>query len=411
MTKVYGLRQQFVRALPLAHVRVVDRVSWLTGAVLVGLFLKVGLLAAGVLPFNSDEAIVALMARHILQGARPAFFYGQAYMGSVDAFLIAGAFSIFGEQIWVIRLVQSLLYAGTLLTTAWLGRKAFGSWQAGALAAWFLAIPTVNVTLYTTVSLGGYGEMLLLGNLILLISISASECLSKREWRKFWWLCLGWGILVGLGLWAFGLTLVYSGPAALYLGWRIAKVWRAAGGRAGRLEGWKVATGLLGFASLGFALGARSWLVYAMQNGLRQLVWELHGSAIAGVEGLVWSQQVVQHLHSLLLLGVPVIFGLRPPWEVRWLVLPLLPFALFFWIAVFVYTIRKLKYSGLSRITGSLTVIPQRPWFRDGRQKSSLHPSTGSRHRSTSGRQAAKPAAFLVAGVGIISLVGFILTP
>jgi hypothetical protein len=30
-----------------------------------------------------------------------------------------------------------------------------------------LAIPSVNVILYTTVSLGGYGEALLLGNLIL----------------------------------------------------------------------------------------------------------------------------------------------------------------------------------------------------------------------------------------------------
>jgi hypothetical protein len=38
-----------------------------------------------VLPFNSDEAIVGLMARHMLQGERPLFFYGQAYLGSLDA--------------------------------------------------------------------------------------------------------------------------------------------------------------------------------------------------------------------------------------------------------------------------------------------------------------------------------------
>ena len=41
------------------------------------------------------------MARHILLGARPAFFYGQAYMGSLDAFLAAAAFAIFGQQAWV----------------------------------------------------------------------------------------------------------------------------------------------------------------------------------------------------------------------------------------------------------------------------------------------------------------------
>jgi hypothetical protein len=50
-------------------------------------------------PFNADEAIVALMARHILQGERPIFFYGQAYMGSLDAYLVALGFLLFGQQI------------------------------------------------------------------------------------------------------------------------------------------------------------------------------------------------------------------------------------------------------------------------------------------------------------------------
>ena len=80
-------------------------------------------------------------------GSRPVFFYGQAYMGSLDAFLVAGAFAIFGQQVWVIRLVQSLLYLGVLLTSAWLGRVAFSSWKVGVLAMLLLAIPAVNVTL------------------------------------------------------------------------------------------------------------------------------------------------------------------------------------------------------------------------------------------------------------------------
>jgi hypothetical protein len=47
--------------------------------------------------------------------------------------------------------------------------------------------------------------------------------------------------------------------------------------------------------------------------------------------------QFRQHLISLALLGTTVIIGLRPPWGIRWLVLPMLPFVLFFWIAVIVY--------------------------------------------------------------------------
>jgi len=91
-------------------------------------------------PFNGDEAIVGLMARHILvDGARPIFFYGQAYMGSLDAYLVAAGFTLFGEQIWVIRLIQTVLYLGTLTSTVAIGKRLLGSWDAGMIAAIFLA--------------------------------------------------------------------------------------------------------------------------------------------------------------------------------------------------------------------------------------------------------------------------------
>ncbi len=50
------------------------------------------------------------MARHILQGERPTFFYGQAYMGSLDAFLVALGFRLFGQTVMAIRIVQASLY-------------------------------------------------------------------------------------------------------------------------------------------------------------------------------------------------------------------------------------------------------------------------------------------------------------
>ena len=133
---------------------------WLFLALLLASGLKIGLLVQGVVPFNSDEAVVALMARHILAGERPVFFYGQAYMGSLDAWFVAGGFALLGEHFWVIRLIQGLLYLMVLVSTAALGRKVLGSNRAGDLTALFLAVPAVNVTLYTTVSLGGYGEAL-----------------------------------------------------------------------------------------------------------------------------------------------------------------------------------------------------------------------------------------------------------
>jgi hypothetical protein len=317
---------------------------WLFGSFFIVLVLKAFLIAAGSMPFNADEAVVALMARHIIQGERPVFFYGQAYMGSLDAFLVAAGFLSFGEHVWVIRLIQAILYLGTLSTTAWIGKKAFGSWQVGILAAWLLAIPPVNVTLYTTISLGGYGEMLLLGNLILLVGLFIVDAMNHAGWRRVIWLALPFGFLAGLGIWAFGLTLVYAVPVGLVLGLKLLGYVRE--GRAyatGRLEGWKLLAGVFAFSLTGLIIGAAPWWLYALNHGFGQLLGELRGGAIAGVEGLSWPGQFLQHLFNLVLLGTTVIFGLRPPWEIRWLVLPLIPFMLVFWIAVLVHLARKIK--------------------------------------------------------------------
>ena len=79
--------------------------------ILIAVVFKIYLLALDVIPFNSDEAVVGLMAKHILDGEYPIFFYGQSYMGSLDAFLIAGMFKIIGEKVIAIRIVQIILYS------------------------------------------------------------------------------------------------------------------------------------------------------------------------------------------------------------------------------------------------------------------------------------------------------------
>ncbi|MCZ7553220.1 MAG: hypothetical protein M5U05_11660 [Anaerolineales bacterium] len=311
---------------------------WLLAAILAAMGLKAWLILGGWVSFNSDEAVVALMGRHILQGARPIFFYGQAYMGSLDAFLVAGGFALFGEQVWVIRLVQSLLYAGFLLTTARLGRAVFGNWSAGVLAAGLLAIPTVNVSLYTTASLGGYGEALLIGNLILLCVLQTRNSYLAQDFPGplRWWAL--YGLLSGLGLWALGLSLVYSLPAGVFL---CALLW--AHRRKGHpLEASRLALAF-GVAAVGGVLGSLPWWIYALGHDVQSLIRELTGGAIAGVEALPYGLQIVRHSLNLLLFGGSAAFGFRPPWDVRWLGLPLLPFVLLFWMAALVHAIRQAR--------------------------------------------------------------------
>lgn len=274
---------------------------------------KIILLVLNAFPFNSDEAIVGLMARHILQGRWPTFFYGQAYMGSLDATLVALAFKIFGAKVAVIRGVQILLYVGTAFTTMLLARRISADWKAALYAGLLMTLPAVNLTLYTTVSLGGYGESLLIGNLLLLLALDADERIS-RPWHMFLW-----GLLSGLGFWAFGLTLVYIIPTGVYLFLRRRKP-----------EDYQRLKSTL-TAFLGFVLGAAPWFIWGFSHGPTALINELLGSAVAGASSGSVLRDIGSRLMNLLLFGSTVIFGFRPPWEVRWLALPLLPFVFAVW--------------------------------------------------------------------------------
>jgi 4-amino-4-deoxy-L-arabinose transferase-like glycosyltransferase len=265
------------------------------------------LLAVDAVPFNADEAVVALMARHILQGERPLFFYGQAYMGSLDAYLVAAAFQVVGEQVLAIRLVQVILFATVLATSYPIVLRLTGMQRTAVMVALLLAFPPVLLTLYTTASLGGYGEVLLAGNLVLWWGHRLGT-----EDTVHWGLWLAWGLAAGLGFWAMGLVLVYLVPVALWLLWRLrARSWR----------GYLVAV-------LGFAVGSLPWWL----GNLGQVdtgVAELFGTAIRSTATSgSFVGNVGMRTFYFFVLGLPALLGLRFPWGVEgpplWLAVPVL---------------------------------------------------------------------------------------
>ena len=271
-------------------------------------------------PFNSDEAIVGLMARHILQGARPVFFYGQSYMGSLDAWLTAVAFSVFGQQVWVIRLVQTMLYLGIVASSVWIVWRISGSRRSMLVTGLLLAIPTVNVLVYTTVSLGGYNEALLFGNLILAACIEMN--IQKRQTDRVpLWLFAGFGLSIGLGIWAHYLTIVYTLPGGLFAAWILFS--------GPKMSVRRITASVLAWLA-GVMLGFAPVWVFAIQQGI--------GAFLAGMlqmgfstNGSDFFMQIAEHLRNFLLFGLPVMLGIRPPWTFKWLALPLLPFVLAAW--------------------------------------------------------------------------------
>src|SRR5207248_5606405 len=58
---------------------------------------------------DGDEALVGIQAEHILRGEHPFYFYGQAYMGSLEAYLMVILFVIAGPSVWTLRAEPILL--------------------------------------------------------------------------------------------------------------------------------------------------------------------------------------------------------------------------------------------------------------------------------------------------------------
>ena len=273
------------------------------------------------------------MARHINQGNLPVFFYGQAYMGSLDAILVSLGFRIFGEEIWVIRLVQSLLYIGTVFTTMVLANRLLKSQRTAFYAGLIMAVPPINAALYTTVSLGGYGEMLLVGNLLILGGLSIIQQIrdseSVIEYKLYRGLFL-WSIGAGFGFWIIGLTLVYTLPLVILILWHLIKKtsWRA------------ILPGAV--LLVGGIIGSAPWWFSAVQTGNFAIIHEIAGSAIKGTTTSSWLLRPLLRSFNLIIFGGTALIGLRPPWEIRWLMLPLMPIALMFWIYALIFNVKNI---------------------------------------------------------------------
>ncbi len=281
----------------------------LLAALLLAGGLKLILVLSGSVPFNSDEAIVGLMARHILQGSFPLFFYGQSYMGSLDAFLIAGGFRVFGLEIWVIRLVQSLLYLGFIYTTWLVARRFLKDPLAPGIAALSLVVPTVLVSTYTTATLGGYGEVLVLGNLVLLTGFEVVY----GDWGEKPAAWLGLGFAAGLGFWTLGMMGIFLFPV----------------GMAGLIAFRRDRVRFYLLAGGAFLLGSLPWWWENFTNGWSALAVLTGGSSLALV-----STSPAERLVGLLLLGVPTLAGIRFPWEPAFAPWPLAVLRLLVFLAV-----------------------------------------------------------------------------
>lgn len=162
------------------------------------IILTVGIIARLLLvqnlPFDSDEAIIGLMSKHITGGEFPQFFYGNSfYEGILEASLASTSFLLFGVSRFTLHLVPILFSILFLISIFQLGRE-FLNREVGLLSMVIAAIPIYHVGLYSAAADGGYIEVLWLGNLILLLTHRLAVQEETLSFLHLFFLSLLWGI-------------------------------------------------------------------------------------------------------------------------------------------------------------------------------------------------------------------------
>src|SRR2546423_8215233 len=184
--------------------------------VLAAVALRAVLIAVGTPPTNSDEATMGLAAMHVAAGHdQPVWFYGQAYMGTLEAYLAAPFVALFGPHTAVLRLPLLLLYAAFLLLMFHLTRALFSTGLAWFTVA-LLALGADRVVKNELIAAGGYPEILPAAALLMLLSWWLARTRGEPGWRRLAGYA-AWGLTAGLCLWVDWLVLPYIAAAGLVL--------------------------------------------------------------------------------------------------------------------------------------------------------------------------------------------------
>jgi len=146
---------------------------------------------------DSDMAITGLMARHILKGEFPVFFWGQAYCGSIEAYLAALVFALFGASRYALNIVPVLESILFMLLMYLLAKRAFGR-KTGILTLLLTAFPARYLVANAGLARANYVENLILGAVVFYLTyrmVFEKDGMNSR--RRFFIL----GIFYGLAWW------------------------------------------------------------------------------------------------------------------------------------------------------------------------------------------------------------------
>lgn len=272
-------------ASPIAYRRSVAAVLVLAAAVRWALML-----ASYRLP-NSDQVMVGLMARRILAGERPIFYWGQPYNGTLESYGTAAAFRVFGqsyEALHAAPIASSLLFIGAVV---WLGRQLYGP-RIALLSGLFLALGPAVLMEFSVWPGYNYLQAMAFGTLSLAIALP----IGARGGR---WRAAAAAAALGLALYAQPLAVAYAPAVAVLVAGPAVHAWRDPCRR------------------LGIVISACATLV-ALALVLEPAIafnLQTHASSLRFLISRPYHQPLtlLERLRRLVLWASPVLTGLVPP--------------------------------------------------------------------------------------------------
>jgi hypothetical protein len=151
--------------------------------------------------FDSDQAVEGLMARHVLAGEHPIFFWGQLYKGVPEVYLSALVFRFSGSGIEPLKAVTLFLFGLYILLNFLLIERVFSRTVAVIASALSIAAPPAFV--HWTVSANAEIVLTMICGTLLLLAL---ESWTRTRSRSA--LAMA-GASVGLGLWIQQYILFY----------------------------------------------------------------------------------------------------------------------------------------------------------------------------------------------------------
>jgi hypothetical protein len=272
---------------------------------------------------NSDEAVVGLMARHVIHGELPTFFWGQAYGGSQEVFLTAPVFLVTGSGWLSLRIVPIVLSAVATVLVWRVGRRTIGEPAATAAAAIFWIWPPFLV-FQLTHQQGFYGSDVVYCGLLLLLALRIVERPDRVRVGLF-------GLVFGLAFWETAQIVPIAAGVIAWTIWKRPKCVR---------QIW-VALPLA-------VLGALPWLVWNTRHGWASLHLPPGGSS-------TYEQRFRAFVSPVL----PMMVGLRAPLSQERLLPAAMTFLAFAVLAaLFVYGAYRTRHKNSSIIYLVAAVFP-----------------------------------------------------